>query len=391
MSLLDRVFCSTDFDLKFPLATCRALPKGPSDHTPVLWDSGEGFLFPKSRFKFEKWWLQHDEFKHAVTDLWDSIPVGDSHIDTWQGKVRAFRKKFRGWSANIEAANRKKKIELIAEFDTLDRLSEEQNLSTSQKERMDEVMMGLNKIWAMEETKARQRSREKHIKEGDRNTRYFQTVANQRRRKTTIHQMVGPEGVATETVDIQRIATDYYKNLFRYEKKEDININDEFFLEEQKVTEQENLALEAPFTENEIKKAVLDSYADGALGPDGLSFMFYQCFWDLIKKDLMNMFDDFYSDKLDIFRINFAAITLVPKENDACTMNKFRPISLLNCSYNIFTKVLTNRVNLIANRLISNNQSAFIKGRYILESVVTAHEVIHSVLQEWVLGDSSQT
>mgnify|MGYP006913718828 CR=1 FL=1 len=26
MSLLDRVFCSTDFDLKFPLATCRALP-----------------------------------------------------------------------------------------------------------------------------------------------------------------------------------------------------------------------------------------------------------------------------------------------------------------------------------------------------------------------------
>jgi hypothetical protein len=25
------------------------------------------------------------------------------------------------------------------------------------------------------------------------------------------------------------------------------------------------------------------------------------------------------------------------------------------------------------------NQSAFIKGRYILESVVTAHEIVHSV------------
>jgi hypothetical protein len=33
----------------------------------------------------------------------------------------------------------------------------------------------------------------------------------------------------------------------------------------------------------------------------------------------------------------------------------------------------------VADRLIASNQTAFIKGRYILESVVIAHEVIHSV------------
>jgi SAM-dependent MidA family methyltransferase len=33
----------------------------------------------------------------------------------------------------------------------------------------------------------------------------------------------------------------------------------------------------------------------------------------------------------------------------------------------------------IADRIILNNQSAFIKGRYILESVVTAHEIVHSI------------
>ena len=33
----------------------------------------------------------------------------------------------------------------------------------------------------------------------------------------------------------------------------------------------------------------------------------------------------------------------------------------------------------MANRLISSNQTAFIKGRYILESVVAAHEIIHEV------------
>jgi SAM-dependent MidA family methyltransferase len=33
----------------------------------------------------------------------------------------------------------------------------------------------------------------------------------------------------------------------------------------------------------------------------------------------------------------------------------------------------------VADRLISKNQSAFIKGRFILESVVAAHEIIHDI------------
>jgi len=59
-------------------------------------------------------------------------------------------------------------------------------------------------------------------------------------------------------------------------------------------------------------------------------------------------------------------------------MSKFRPISLLNYSYKIFTKVLTNRINLVADKMISSNRTAFIKGGYILEAVVTAHEILYS-------------
>ena len=107
--------------------------------------------------------------------------------------------------------------------------------------------------------------------------------------------------------------------------------------------------------------------------------MFYQQFWEVVKNDLMDLFADFHQGTLDIRRLNYAVLTLVPKEPDASTMKKFRPISLLNCSFKIFTKVLTNRLSSILDRLVSSNQSAFIMGRYILESVVTAHEVLHSV------------
>jgi hypothetical protein len=40
---------------------------------------------------------------------------------------------------------------------------------------------------------------------------------------------------------------------------------------------------------------------------------------------------------------------------------------------------LTNRLGRIIDRLISCHQFAFIRGRFILESVVTAHEIIHEV------------
>jgi hypothetical protein len=74
------------------------------------------------------------------------------------------------------------------------------------------------------------------------------------------------------------------------------------------------------------------------------------------------MFANLYEGKLDIYRLNIALLTIIPKEKDARTMNKFRPISLLNCSYKIFTKVLTNRIGKVPHRLIASNQITFIKG-----------------------------
>ena len=42
MSLADRVFCFTEAGHYFPLATCTALPRLSSDHTPILWESDTG-------------------------------------------------------------------------------------------------------------------------------------------------------------------------------------------------------------------------------------------------------------------------------------------------------------------------------------------------------------
>jgi hypothetical protein len=77
---------------------------------------------------------------------------------------------------------------------------------------------------------------------------------------------------------------------------------------------------------------------------------FYQKCWTFIKKDICDMFDDFYLESLDIQRINYGIITLLPKVKDANMIQQFRPIYLLNCVYKLFTKCFTIRLESVAGR-----------------------------------------
>ena len=81
----------------------------------------------------------------------------------------------------------------------------------------------------------------------------------------------------------------------------------------------------------------------------------------------MALVRDFENNELDIARLNYVMLTLIPKEENAVEMKKFRPIALINCSFKIFSKALNNRLIKVIKRLISPNQIAFIKGRFILE------------------------
>ena len=68
---------------------------------------------------------------------------------------------------------------------------------------------------------------------------------------------------------------------------------------------------------------------------------------------------------------------LLPKVQDAVRIQQFRPICLLNCLYNWLTKTLTLRLESLANKLILKTQSAFLKGRNIMNGVLALHEILH--------------
>ena len=89
---------------------------------------------------------------------------------------------------------------------------------------------------------------------------------------------------------------------------------------------------------------------------------------------------------MDIARLNYGVITLVPKVKEANNIKQFRPICLLNASFKFFTKLLMDRLTGAARKIISTSQSAFIKGRFIQDSTVILHEVMHEMKQQGEKG-----
>jgi hypothetical protein len=149
-------------------------------------------------------------------------------------------------------------------------------------------------------------------------------VANQRKRNKAIASLENNGVLIEDKNGMIDHALEFYKNLFGEEKRDDICLSEDFWEDDERVTVEENEALEAKFSEEGIRRVVFESYAEGALGPDGIYFMFYQKLWAVIKNDLMALVREFEKGRVNLARLNYALITLIPKEEGGKCLEKIQ-------------------------------------------------------------------
>jgi hypothetical protein len=98
---------------------------------------------------------------------------------------------------------------------------------------------------------------------------------------------------------------------------------------------------------------------ESAPGSTGLTIEFYKTYGKYFVEILNS------EDELPLL-FKESIVKLIPKNNnDVKTKNDLRPISLTNIDYRIYTKVLANRLRIIADKIIGDHQTCSIKGRII--------------------------
>ena len=264
-------------------------------------------------------------------------------------------------------------------MDELDKKAEHTLLNDSERDLKQVLNERLAELLREEELKWYQRAKVKHLLEGDANTKYYHLLANGRHRKTRIFWLEDGNSIIIGDAKLKEHITSYYRNLFGPSEDSLISLDESQTEDIPQVLNLENEFLTKPFTHEEVRAAIFQMEHNKASGPDGFPLEFYQVFWGLIKDDLMALFSDFYQGTLPLNRLNFGNIILLPKKKDARVIQQYRPIRLLNVYFKIFTKVATNRLSMIAHKLIRPTQTAFLPGRNIMKGAVILHEMLHEL------------
>ena len=179
-------------------------------------------------------------------------------------------------------------------------------------EEIADALKELSTALKAEEMIWRQKSRVLWLRKADRNSKYFHALVKQRRARNRITQLLDENGNVVEDEErLVAISTSYFRQIFESSNPEDIaDVLSEI---SPTITGAINEGLATPVTEWEVKLALFAMHPEKAPGPDGITALFYQNFWDIVKDDLTRMVNQFIFDGTMAHGLNDTNICLIPK------------------------------------------------------------------------------
>ncbi|KAJ4755830.1 RNA-directed DNA polymerase (reverse transcriptase)-related family protein [Rhynchospora pubera] len=238
----------------------------------------------------------------------------------------------------------------------------------------------------------KQRSRVQWHHEGDRNTRFFHTVATNRRRHNLITMVKKEDDSLTGDENfIKERFLSYFKDLYcptdtaqnTTQKIAEVNQARNFIFE--KVESSSNPTIPSSAHQritatpnyHEVKRVLFEMGPDKSSGPDGITARFLQQNWHVVGSEVFSQIKKIFQEEEVPDDWLKCHVTLIPKSAEPQTPAEYRPISVGNIFYRLVMKLIANRLRPHLTKVISKEQNAFVKWRSIADNIILVKEILH--------------
>ena len=341
-----------------------------SDHRPIVAHLDEKAIKVRRQFRFEKRWIGEEGLLDSISRGWASRE--SMHSSGVVDKISRYRHEISMWRKN-NLPYGKEKINSLQKA-----LEEVQSDNSKTYEEVLDVSRKLKEAYRDEKLYWEQKSRTTWHAKGDINTKFYHALTKQKRIQNKIVGLYNAQGNwVNSDIEVEGVAVDYFNELFATSSPSGF---EEFLQEVPKlITDYQNRVLTSWATEEEVKSALFLMHPEKAPGPDGMTALFFQRSWSIIKSDITDMVNEFFWTGALDDRLNMTNIFLIPKIARLSRMMELRPISLCNVGYKIISKVLCQRLKRLLPKLISVTQSDFVSGRLISDNILIAQEMFHGL------------
>jgi hypothetical protein len=158
--------------------------------------------------------------------------------------IRTFGK---GWDNNVRGQLRRDKQSLMEELKRVDAKAETDTLSSAQWRDRYGKERALEQIYAFKEIQWKKRGGERWLLQEDANTGYFHNKANGRKKKCTIFSLEDEDKIVTGEQALRAHIEEYYKKLFGAEEEMRITVEEDFWTNQETLSDEEANELIQPF------------------------------------------------------------------------------------------------------------------------------------------------
>ena len=194
---------------------------------------------------------------------------------------------------------------------------------------------------------------------------------------------VGNEWVTSQE-GIENEIRSYYRDLYKNHDHLRSESTIEDFIKNEgleiapKLTAGEAGRIDGLITLKELSETLKKTKDRSSPGLTGFAYTFFKDFWKFLGPILVKVFNEAHTlGKLPDF-MSRGVIQLLPKGNkDRTLLTNWRPITLIECAYKIFSGAIAARLNSVINKLVDGVQKGFVPGRNIAENVRVLYDTLH--------------